>query len=160
MTGGTTYAVAEAAGAAVQILFDGKKEVTRFASLAAVETLYTRTVPKSRQGELLGLLAPCMLRGTALPLRRNSLQPAACGSVPLARQLFTCCCCLQAPLVHCHGTNGLRLSSSCRADIKDQIDTTLKPFSFDANKLQEAFYNFPEELRQVRCLGCAYIATG
>ena len=70
--------MAEAAGSVVDILFEGKPEVTEFASLAAVETLYTRTVPPSRRGELVGLSPPCMLKGMA-PLRRDSLQKWVCA---------------------------------------------------------------------------------
>ena len=45
--------------------------------------------------------------------------------------------------------------SACHAVVKAQIDTTLKPFSFDVNELTKAFNNFPEELRQVHCLHCS-----
>ena len=70
--------MAEAAGGAVNILFRGEPDINKFASLAAVETLYTRTVPPSRRGELLRLLRPCMLRGVS-PFRHDSLQEWVCG---------------------------------------------------------------------------------
>ena len=52
------YSLAEAAGAAVELLLNGKAEVTRFEGMAALESLYTRTAPKSRQGDL---VAPAAL---------------------------------------------------------------------------------------------------
>ena len=70
--------MAEAAGAAVDILFAGEPDIAKFASMAAVETLYTRTVPPSRRGELLRRLPPCMLRGMG-PFRHDSLQKWVCG---------------------------------------------------------------------------------
>ena len=46
------YSAAELVGGVVELLFSNKSEVTRFNGFGALESLYTRTAPPSRQGEL------------------------------------------------------------------------------------------------------------
>ena len=51
-TGGKLNTGGELAGSLVELLSNAKTEVTRFEGIGALESLYIRTAPASRQGEL------------------------------------------------------------------------------------------------------------